>query len=67
MIIFLGILAALHVHAYLVCVCAVALGEWLCVCAQELIRRKIQKLERLVQCKEFVSHMETFTSRLQVF
>jgi hypothetical protein len=34
--------------------------------AQELIRRKIEKLERLVQCKDFVAHMEMFTSRLQV-
>ena len=33
---------------------------------QELIRRKIEKLERLVQCKEFVSHMELYTSSLKL-
>mmetsp|Transcript_6127 Transcript_6127/g.14114 ORF Transcript_6127/g.14114 Transcript_6127/m.14114 type:complete len:845 (+) Transcript_6127:103-2637(+) len=32
---------------------------------QELIRRKIASLERLMQCKQFVSHMESFTARLQ--
>eukprot|EP00288_Rhodomonas_lens_P014656 CAMPEP_0177711532 /NCGR_PEP_ID=MMETSP0484_2-20121128/11912_1 /TAXON_ID=354590 /ORGANISM="Rhodomonas lens, Strain RHODO" /LENGTH=608 /DNA_ID=CAMNT_0019223273 /DNA_START=229 /DNA_END=2052 /DNA_ORIENTATION=+ len=32
---------------------------------QELIRRKLASLERLMKCKQFVAHMEAFTLRLQ--